>query len=81
MVKKCIVCEADASYKIKDTSEFYCDECAEEHFADVKNTLLKLEEEVQQLNAELNQRLEPREVRTPRFAGERPEGENHVSDD
>lgn len=80
MAKKCSICEADASYKIKDTSEFYCDECAEEHFADVKNTLLKLEEEVQQLNAVLNKRLEEAETRQP-AASEKPGGEDHVSDD
>lgn len=44
MVKKCIVCNDEAEYKIKDTSDFYCQDCAEESFADL-NMLLKVEEE------------------------------------
>jgi len=31
MPKKCIICEKDAEYKIKDSSEYYCIECAQEH--------------------------------------------------
>ena len=34
MAKKCIICRCEAKYKIKDSSEFYCEECAKEHFAD-----------------------------------------------
>ncbi|MBI1968316.1 hypothetical protein HYS49_00235 [Candidatus Woesearchaeota archaeon] len=56
MGKKCIVCEADASYKIKDTSDFYCEECAEEHFADV-SLLLKVEEEAQRLRQALKEKI------------------------
>ena len=35
MKKKCIICGRTASYRIKDSSEFYCEECAKEHFSDL----------------------------------------------
>jgi hypothetical protein len=44
MVKKCVDCDNEAKFKIKDTSEYYCQECAEEHFSDL-TLLVKLEEE------------------------------------
>ncbi len=48
MGKKCIVCDTEAVYKIKDTYDYYCQECALEHFSDL-NLLLKMEEEAQRL--------------------------------
>jgi hypothetical protein len=48
MAKICIVCEAGAEYKIKDTSDYYCQECAKENFADL-NLLVTLEEEAKLL--------------------------------
>ena len=33
--KKCIICGKIAFYRIKDSSEFYCEECAKEHFSDL----------------------------------------------
>ncbi len=56
MVKKCIVCQDEAEYRIKDTSDFYCTECAGDNFADL-DMLLKLEEEAQQLKEILSTRL------------------------
>jgi len=44
MKKKCTVCMEEAKYNIKDTSEFYCLECAEEHFADL-DMLIKLDDD------------------------------------
>ena len=35
MAKKCIVCGDKAEYFIQDSSEYYCRECAEEHFGDL----------------------------------------------
>ncbi len=35
MKKKCIICGRTAAYRIKDSSEFYCEECAKEHFNDL----------------------------------------------
>jgi len=45
MPKKCIICNKDAVLCIKDSSECYCQECAEEHFADL-NCLAKIEDMV-----------------------------------
>ncbi|MFH1399552.1 MAG: hypothetical protein ABIG95_05565 [Candidatus Woesearchaeota archaeon] len=36
MAKKCTICEADAKYAIKGTSDYYCEECAKEHFSDLE---------------------------------------------
>jgi len=35
MAKKCVVCGEEASYGIKGTSDYYCEECAKEHFSDI----------------------------------------------
>ena len=48
MGKKCIVCGAEATYKIKNTSDYYCQKCAQENFADL-SLLVKVEEEAQRL--------------------------------
>lgn len=43
--KKCFICNKEESvYSIKDSSESYCPECAEEHFGDV-SCLTKIEGE------------------------------------
>ena len=55
MGKKCIVCDTEASYKIKDTSDYYCQECAQENFADL-SLLVKVEEEAQRLKALVEQK-------------------------
>ena len=56
MVKKCIVCNDEAQFKIKDTSDYYCQQCAEENFNDLA-LLIKVEEEAQRLKAIINERL------------------------
>lgn len=43
MGKKCLICEGPAQYTIKDTSDFYCTDCAEEQFGDV-DMLVKLDD-------------------------------------
>ena len=43
MPKKCILCEKEAEYGIKGSSETYCKECAVEQFQDV-DYLQKIEE-------------------------------------
>ncbi len=50
-----MVCDAEASYKIKDTSDYYCQECAQENFADL-SLLVKVEEEAQRLKALVEQK-------------------------
>ncbi len=48
MAKRCIICDAEASYCIKGSSEYYCTECAVDQFGDV-TVLLKVEEEAKRL--------------------------------
>ena len=43
MPRKCILCEKEAEYGIKGSSETYCKECAVEQFQDV-DYLQKIEE-------------------------------------
>jgi len=62
MGKKCMVCDqGEAVYKIKDTSDYYCQECAQEHFADL-TLLVKVEEEAQRLKEFIDQKQEEPEV-------------------
>jgi hypothetical protein len=56
MVKKCIICDKEAIYKIKDNPDFYCQECAEENFSDL-DLLVKVEEEAQRLKAALKEKM------------------------
>ncbi|MEK6901118.1 MAG: hypothetical protein AABX37_02145 [Nanoarchaeota archaeon] len=48
MAKRCILCSAQAEFRIKDTPDFYCQECAEDNFSDL-SLLVKMEEEAQRL--------------------------------
>ena len=43
MAKKCIICDAEATFLIKGSNESYCDDCAKENFSDL--TLLQTVEE------------------------------------
>ncbi|MBI4151750.1 hypothetical protein HY496_02165 [Candidatus Woesearchaeota archaeon] len=61
MSKKCIICNAEAVYMIKDTSDYYCEECAEEHFGDIA-LLVKVEDDAQKLKEYLKSRLAPQEA-------------------
>ena len=56
MPKKCIVCEEEAKFKIKDSTEYYCQECAEENFADL-SVLQGVEEAAQLLKQMVKERL------------------------
>ena len=44
MPKKCFICGQPAQYFIKDSSDYYCEECAVENFGDV-SMLVKVEEQ------------------------------------
>ncbi|MBT3814620.1 hypothetical protein HOE37_05125 [Candidatus Woesearchaeota archaeon] len=57
MVKKCMICGEEAIYKIKDTPDYYCPECAEENFSDL-DMLVKVEEEAQKLKNFLKEKME-----------------------
>ncbi len=57
MPKKCIICNQGAIFKIKDTPDFYCQECAEENFSDL-SVLVKIEEEAQKLRQVLKEKVD-----------------------
>jgi len=58
--KKCIICGEEAKFCIKGSSEYYCQECAEEHFADL-SVLQKVEEEAKRLKKVIDDRIESSE--------------------
>lgn len=58
MPKKCIICGESAKYAIKGTSDFYCEECAEDSFSDI--TLLEKVED-RKLDDDAEEELEEAE--------------------
>ena len=56
MAKKCVDCQERADYKIKDTSEYYCSECAIENFSDL-SLLVVLEDEAMKLKRFIESRV------------------------
>ncbi len=56
MPKKCIICDEEAEFKIKDCNEYYCQECAKESFSDL-SALQSMEEAAQLLKQVLKERL------------------------
>ncbi|MBN2567591.1 hypothetical protein JXB02_05920 [Candidatus Woesearchaeota archaeon] len=57
MGKKCIICGQPAEYAIKDSSEFYCQDCAHEHFSDLE-MLQKVETQAQTLKAMIKKKVD-----------------------
>lgn len=46
---RCMICDEDkAHFMIKETTDYYCKECAEEQFADL-SYLVKIEEQAKHL--------------------------------
>jgi len=60
MAKKCIICGEEAKYRIKDSNDFYCEECAEENFDDV-SVLQKVEEQAVKLKAMIDEKISEEE--------------------
>ena len=56
MPKKCIICNKEAVFCIRDSSESYCQECAEENFADIK-ILIKLEREAKTIKSYVTRQM------------------------
>jgi len=56
MVKKCIICNEEATHKIKNTSDYYCEDCAKENFSDL-DLLISVEEEARKLKQVLKQKM------------------------
>ena len=57
MVKKCVMCEDSAKYKIKDSSDYYCIDCAQDNFSDL-SILIKVEEEAKRLQNFLDEKID-----------------------
>ena len=57
MGKKCIICDKPAIYKIKYSADYYCQECAQDNFADL-SVLVTVEEEAQRLKKIVAERLQ-----------------------
>ncbi len=57
MAKKCILCGKPAKYSIKDTSDFYCEECAKEQFSDLK-LLVNVEETAKKIKRMIHEKIE-----------------------
>lgn len=58
MAKRCIICNKEAHYRVKDTPDFYCEECAEENFSDLTLLIKVEEEEAHRLKEFLKQKME-----------------------
>ncbi|MFH2027505.1 MAG: hypothetical protein ABIJ08_00050 [Nanoarchaeota archaeon] len=56
MTKKCIICGEAAEFNIKDTSDYYCPDCALENFGDI-SYLQKVSEEVKALKEVIEERI------------------------
>ena len=52
-----MICDASATHKIKDTADYYCQECAEENFSDL-TLLVAVEEEAQKLKEFLREKMD-----------------------
>ncbi len=57
MGKKCVICGDGAGFRIKDTNEFYCEECAQMQFGDIA-LLVKVEEDVKKLKKYIEEKEE-----------------------
>ena len=57
MPKKCIICDNEAVFCIKDTSDYYCEECAKEQFSDI-SYLQNIEEQARKLKEVVDEKMD-----------------------
>ena len=60
MPKKCIICGEEAKYRVKDTSDFYCPDCAQEQFGDL-SLLVSVEEEAKKIKRLIDEKSQGQE--------------------
>ena len=60
MSKRCLICEQAAKYAIKNSKDYYCEECTQDQFGDI-SYLVKIEE-MQQKKTGIDQLEEEQEV-------------------
>lgn len=56
-IKKCLICEEEAKFAIKNTKDYYCEECAQDQFGDI-SYLVKIDEVSQQQEKDVIVKLE-----------------------
>ena len=56
-MKKCIICHTQAQYAIKDTTDYYCADCAIENFGGV-DVLVSIEEQAQALKKAIDEKAQ-----------------------
>jgi hypothetical protein len=50
MPKKCTICGGEATFQIKGSSDYYCEDCAKENFSDL-DLLEKVAEQASKLKS------------------------------
>ncbi len=58
MAKKCVLCGGEAEFFIKNSSEYYCEECASMQFGDL-SYLQKVEDNAKKLKKFLKEKKPP----------------------
>lgn len=58
---KCMICREPAMYKIKDHSDYYCEECAKENFSDI-DLLQSVEEQAKIIKEQISNRKDEEEI-------------------
>jgi hypothetical protein len=66
MPRKCMICGENAVYSIKDSSDFYCEECAKESFSDTE-LLEKLEDRAKAIKKLVDERIDDIEGENKNF--------------
>jgi hypothetical protein len=56
MAKKCNICGNEAQYAVKDTSDFYCNTCAEEQFGEL-SLLVRVEDQAAKLKKVIDDKI------------------------
>ncbi|MFW6007711.1 MAG: hypothetical protein ACOCP8_00490 [archaeon] len=60
MVKKCSICQDEAKYFLPHADIYYCQECADDLFADLEH-LKKISDEAEKLKDAINKKINLKE--------------------
>ncbi len=64
MPKKCMICDAKASFVVKGTHDFFCEECAKENFGDL-SVLVAVEEKAAAIKDMVDEKIDGHEEIDP----------------
>ena len=56
-MKRCVICGLEATHTVKDTNDYYCEECAQDNFGDIAY-LQKIEEGAMKLKEIVDKKME-----------------------